>query len=327
MAEIDWAALRQENIGDFTLTALPPTLKLPALPHAVTQFVQKSNDPKVDVRELSAIIETDTGLTVELLRYVNSAFVGLRTKVKTVHQALSLLGQRQSKMFIITTGMQASVRAKQSKLINQSCFWNASLQKALFAKEVAALLKTDGDVAFAGALLQDYLLPVVTNDMFDAYVKFIESRREQPPNICQYEHSNFGWDHALAAACLATRWQLPDELVCCILFHHQGLKILTHPQLGRSPAAAVALSALLPDQLRQSFQGLEHLQFLEKKWPAFNLENIARAVDEKHEEVGMGVRNDFPLLRRCKPAIDGGLNNYSDGSLNTQAAPALAACS
>ena len=40
--------------------------------------------------------------------------------------------------------MQAAVRAKQSKLINQSVFWNASLQKALFAKEVAQLAAVAG---------------------------------------------------------------------------------------------------------------------------------------------------------------------------------------
>jgi serine/threonine-protein kinase len=314
MAELDWTAIREEALGTFTLAALPPTLKLPALPHAVTLFLQKSNDPKAEAKELSQIIETDTGLTVELLRYVNSTFVGLRNKAKNVHQALTLLGMRQSKMFVVTTGMQAAVQSKQSKLINQSCFWNASLQKALFAKEVAVLLKADGDTAFAGALLQDYLLPVLTNDLFDAYLKFVETRERQVESMCDFEEQAFGWDHALAAACLAHRWNLPDDLVCCILFHHRGLRLLTDPQLGRSPVAAVAISALLPDQLRQSYQGLEQLLLLQSKWPAFDLMRLAEAVDEKHAKLGMGVRNDFPLTRRCRLAFDGSVA-YSDGIL------------
>ena len=315
MADIDWSAIREESLGDFTLAALPPTLKLPALPHAVTQFVQKSNDAKVSVGELARIVETDTGLTVELLRYVNSTFVGLRNKARNVLQALTLLGQRQSKMFIVTTGLQAAVQAKQSKLINQSCFWNASLQKALFAKEVATLLRADEEVAFAGALLQDSLLPGATNDLIQKYLDFTQSRAQQPVNICEFEQNAFGWDHALAAACLAYRWKLPDDLVCCILFHHRGLRILTHPQLGRSAAAAVALSALLPDQLRQCYNGLEQLLQLQTKWPAFDLMKLAAAVDEKHAAIGVGVRNDFPLTRRCRPAADGAAASYSDGTL------------
>ena len=312
MADIPWTAIREDSLKDFTIAALPPTMKLPALPHAVTQFVQRSNDPNATLKELAGIVETDTGLTVELLRHVNSASMGVRKKASNVQQALSLLGLRPSKTFLVTTGMQAAVRARNSKLINQACFWNASLQKALFAKEVAGMLKADGDLAFAGSLLQDYLLPVLTNDLFDPYLDFVQNREQKPPNLCDFELNEFGWDHALAGACLAHRWHLPDDLVCCILFHHHGLRLLAHPQLGRSAAAAVALSALLPDQLRQNFHGLEQLVLLEKKWPAFNIEKIAIRVDEMHSEMGLGVHNDFPLLRRCKPVL---ASDFSDGTL------------
>lgn len=313
-SEIDWASLREAALANFTLEALPPTLKLPALPHAVTLFMQKSRDESATIAELARIIETDTGLTLELLRHVNSAFTGVRHKIHSVQQAISLLGLRQSTGFIVTTGMQAAVLARRSKLINQSCFWNASLQKALFARETARLLKTDTEVAFAGALLQDYLLPVITTELVDYYVRFVDSRSSQPQLMCDYERQVLGWDHALAGASLAHRWHLPDDLVCCILFHHQGLRILTHPQLGRSPAAAVALSALLPDQLRQHYSGLEQLRLLEGKWGAFSLDELAARVDELHEGLELGVRNDFPLLRRCHSVIDGE-TRWNDGTL------------
>lgn len=303
MAVIDWTGLIDGVLDSFTLEALPPTLSLPALPHAVTQFMERANKPDADIKNLAQIVETDTGLTLELLRHVNSSYIGLRNKAKSALQAITLLGLKQSRMFLITVGMKAAVQARQSKLINQACFWNATLQKALFSRLVAGMLKTDADLAFAAALLQDYLLPVLTNDLYDNYVEFISKRNEMPVNMWEYEQQQFGWDHALTAACLARRWHLPDELVACILFHHQGLKILAHPQLGRSPAAAVALSALLPDQLRQCYQGLEQLLLLQSKWPAFNLEELAKKVDEQHSQIGVGVRNDFPLLRRCQPIL------------------------
>ena len=312
MADIDWAGIRTEALGSFTVAELPPNLQLPALPHAVTLFVEKSNDPKATVKDLAQIVETDTGLTLELLRHVNSSFMGLRHKAGSVQQALTLLGMRQSKMFVVSTGMQAAVRAKKSRLINQNCFWNASLQKALFAKEVAKLLKTDEDLAFSGSLLQDYLLPVVTNDLFDQYLPFVENREQQPACLCEYEQQVLGWDHSLAAAALAHRWHLPDDLVCCVLFHHQGLRILAHPQLGRSAVAAVALSALLPDQLRQHFQGLDLLQKLQEKWTTFDLQAIAQIVDAKQQEMGLGVQNPYPLARRCR-AGEGA--SFNDGSL------------
>jgi serine/threonine-protein kinase len=315
---INWASIREDALGDFTVAELPPTMNLPALPLAVTHFVQKSGDPKVELRDLAKIIETDTGLTLELLRYVNSAYIGLRTKAASVRQALSLLGLRPSKNLLVTVGTKAAVQARQSKLINQNCFWIAALQKALFAQEVAALLKTDRDVAFAGALLQDFLLPVLTSDLYGPYLEFIKTRDRQPMDICEFEQATFGWDHAVAAACLAHRWKLPDELVCCILFHHQGLEILAHPELGRSPVAAVAVAGLLPDQLRQCYQGLEQLLVLDQKWPAFSLSSVAETVDRKQADTGLGVRNEFPLSRRCKSVASQQANN-ADGTLKPAA--------
>jgi HD-like signal output (HDOD) protein len=305
MADIDWAALREESLGPFTLTALPPTLQLPALPHAVTLFIEKSNDEKTPVKELAGIVETDTGLTLELLRHVNSSYLGLRQKAKTVLQAITLLGLRQSRLFLIATGTQAAVRARKSKLLNPTSFWNASLQKAIFAREVAKLLKTDPDVAFAGALLQDYLLPVLTTELYEPYLAFVDQRARQPESLCDYEQQNFGWNHAVAAASLAHRWKLPDELVCCILFHHYGLRVLADPRLGRSPIGAVALTALLPDPLYQQSDGLKQLVLLQQKWPAFNLEEIITKVDAEHVGSGLGVAIDFPLARRCKQALAG----------------------
>lgn len=300
MADIDWKAVCDEALGQFEITCLPPEFKLPALPHAVSLFLERSSKADADLKQLATIIETDSGLSVELLRQVNSSHMGLRNKARAASQALAMLGLRQSRMFVMTTGMQAAVLARQSKLINQNRFWNVSLEKALFAKQVAVLLKADQDLAFAGSLMQDYLLPILTNELFDAYVDFFNTREKEPINMWDFERAAFGWDHALAGACLARGWKFPDELVACILYHHHGLHLLAHPQLGQSAAAAVALSGLLPDQLRQCHQGLSLLLLLEQKWPAFKLQEIAAAVDAQRAEMGMGVQNHFPLSRRCQ---------------------------
>jgi len=319
VSEIDWSIIRDQALADFSIAALPATLKLPALPHVVTMFLECSSDPKANAKDLAKIIETDSGLTLELLRYVNSSFIGLRNKAKNVQSAISLLGIRQCRSHLVTVGMQAAVMARKSRLINQTCFWNACLQKALFAREVAVMLRADPEVAFSGALLQDFLLPVLTNDLFDDYLEFIQNRPIYSACLVDFEQERYAWDHALAGACLAHRWHLPDEITCCLLFHHAGLQVLGHPQLGRTAVAAVAVSALLPDQIRQQYDGLEQLALLEQQWPAFSLHALAEKVDQQQSEQGLGVKNDFPLARRCRPILQEGLHvdaaHFNDGSL------------
>jgi HD-like signal output (HDOD) protein len=304
MADINWTQLREQTVGRLEMRALPPTIKLPALPHAVTQFIEQSQNPNVGLKQLSTILETDTGITTELLRYVNSTYFGLRNKARNVLQALTLLGQRQSRMFVVTTGMQAAIQSRQSKLLHQGCFWNASLQKALFAREVAELLGADTDLAFSAGLMQDFLLPVLTNDLYDFYSSFVTDRETLPPLLTTHEQGTYAWDHAIAAATLAANWKLPDDLICCILLHHSGLKLHNHPLLGKTAAFAVATSGLLPDQLRQVYNGLEQLMELEKVWPEFHLDELVETVDRKHAEIGLGVQNDFPLSRRCRTVLE-----------------------
>ena len=78
------------------------------------------------------------------------------------------------------------------------------------------------------------------------------------------------------------------------------MQILTDPRLGRTPVAASALSAFLPDQFSLDDHGFELLSKLEQKWPAFRLEALAESVDRQHQEMGLGVRHDSSLLQWCK---------------------------
>jgi HD-like signal output (HDOD) protein len=315
---MDWVAIRDEALGDLTTSLLPPDVKFPALPQAVTLFVQRSRDESVPLQDLAKILEADSGLTIQLLKYVNSSFLAVKKKVVSVVQALSLLGSQQSLRFVIATGMEAAIRAHASKLINQNALWSTNLQKAIFSREVALLLKTDPEVAFVGSLLQDYVLPVLTNDLSEDYRDFVPSEDTTARSLSEFEQARFGWDHGWVGACLAFGWNLPDELVCCICYHHSGLQILTDHRLGRSPVAATALSALLPDQFCPNNHGLELLKKLESKWPAFNLQRLAESVDRQYVQMGLGIHNSSPLLPRCKSLGQEG----SAGSVATMEAAA-----
>ncbi len=196
---MDWSAIRDEALGDLTKSLLPPDVKFPALPQAVTLFVQRSRDESVPLQELARILEADSGLTIQLLKYVNSSYLAVKKKVVCVVQALSLLGSQQSLRFVIATGMEAAIRAHASKLINQNALWSTNLQKAIFAREVALLLKTDPEVAFVGSLLQDYVLPVLTNDLFDDYREFVPSEDTTARSLSEFEQARFGWDHGWVA--------------------------------------------------------------------------------------------------------------------------------
>ncbi len=59
------------------------------------RMMNEINRRDMDFRGLEEIIRRDTYLTFTLLNYINSAFFGMRSKVSSIIQVLSLLGERE----------------------------------------------------------------------------------------------------------------------------------------------------------------------------------------------------------------------------------------
>lgn len=161
-------------------------------------------------------------------------------------------------------------------------------------------MKAETDVAFSGSMLQDFLLPVLSNELFDHYLKFAETPEKVRGPLVDFEQSAFGWNHCLATAQVMLSWQFPDDLICAVLLHHGGLAILSDPELGRTAIAAVAVAALMPDPLRQSGDGLSQLQQLQELWPEFDLPAIADSVAAQFAEMAPAAGRHITLQRRLE---------------------------
>jgi EAL and modified HD-GYP domain-containing signal transduction protein len=64
---------------------------------AVLRLLGSLQDPNVEMSDLATLLSQDVSLTYRLLRYINSAFFGMRREVTSVAHALALLGLRNVK--------------------------------------------------------------------------------------------------------------------------------------------------------------------------------------------------------------------------------------
>ena len=64
------------------------------------RLLARINDPKVELEDLASIISTDVVLSYKLLRYINSAFFALGTKVASIKSALAFLGLRMTRSWV-----------------------------------------------------------------------------------------------------------------------------------------------------------------------------------------------------------------------------------
>ncbi|HUA46872.1 MAG TPA: HDOD domain-containing protein [Solirubrobacteraceae bacterium] len=82
---------------------------------SLLQVLAALQDPAVQLGELERMIGRDVGLSFRLLRYINSAFFGLRFEISSIRQALALLGVQNLRRWATLTVL-ASVDGKPPEL-------------------------------------------------------------------------------------------------------------------------------------------------------------------------------------------------------------------
>jgi len=81
----------------------PPTLErllrrideISTLPHVALRLMEVANDPNSSASDLKQVLENDPALSARVLRYVNSAAYGMRTKITNLQDAIAYLGLKQ----------------------------------------------------------------------------------------------------------------------------------------------------------------------------------------------------------------------------------------
>ena len=93
-----------------------PLLPMPRR-YQTLQLIRISLGNDLDYRAVSDIIKQDVALSYRLLRVVNSAFFGLRYTVSNIRQALTILGTREFKKWIMLVSLSGLSDNKPTELI------------------------------------------------------------------------------------------------------------------------------------------------------------------------------------------------------------------
>ena len=73
--------------------------QLPALPQSAIRLLELSQDPDNGPAEFAVPIESDPGLTGQVLRFVNSSYFGFANEISSIKLAISMVGIRTIKNF------------------------------------------------------------------------------------------------------------------------------------------------------------------------------------------------------------------------------------
>jgi c-di-GMP phosphodiesterase len=110
---------------------------------SLLQTVSALQDPTVDLTALEQLVSRDVALSFRLLRYINSAFFGLRMEVRSIGQALALLGVERLRHWT-TLSLLASIDDKPPELTV------TALVRARFCEQAGASLGSPGQLFTLG---------------------------------------------------------------------------------------------------------------------------------------------------------------------------------
>ncbi|MHA1572776.1 MAG: EAL and HDOD domain-containing protein [Alphaproteobacteria bacterium] len=97
------------------------------------RIIKEIQRPELDFKNLDEIIRLEVSVTYKLLRYINSAYFGLRNKVSSIMHAMLLLGEREFRKWVSFVALAGMGQDKPSELVI------ATLIRARFCESLAPM--------------------------------------------------------------------------------------------------------------------------------------------------------------------------------------------
>lgn len=193
---------------------------LPAMPSVVAEVLSLTQDPSVDMAEVSEVIQKDPVLTAKILKVSNSPYYGMRQYVGTLKLSLVILGVREVRNIVLGISVLETFRNPQVEAVLAEDFWSHSFMVAGMARKLGVHLKASfqGE-AFVAGLLHDIGKLVLLRQLGAAYVKLYQAAPASKP-LLVLEAAGLGFTHADAAAALSVKWNFPQTLVDAVGLHH-----------------------------------------------------------------------------------------------------------
>lgn len=220
---------------------------LPPLPDSAIQVIDLTKNPATSVKELETVIGKDPALTAGILRQANSAYYGYARRISSLREAIVLLGFQVTQELAMSAAISPVLRAQLlGYQIDQEGLWKHSLLTAMAAKRVCQHCKLPyGDVAFTAGLLHDIGKLVISIYVQEVGNFLFKKAKDTSRSFVELEEKVIGFDHARVGGFLARAWNLPEELVAAISFHHSLSNAQNHEVLSSVIHVANGLSSSL----------------------------------------------------------------------------------
>jgi HD-like signal output (HDOD) protein len=235
---------------------------IPPCPAILDRFMSEANRDEPDYTRLAGIIGSDVGLAAGLIKTANSPFFGLRQRVRSVGEALSVLGLKPASRAIAGIVLRNAF----PHVPNLERFWDASARIAHLSGWLAQQLDIRGlraEDAYTFGLFRDCGIPVLLGRFPNYAAVLAEANRDAVRSFTEVEETALPTNHAMVGCILAQSWWLPEEICLAIRNHHDLNAIESAHSVLPMQSRRLIATAQFAEHIVQKQLGLSMTQ----EWP------------------------------------------------------------
>ncbi len=221
-------------MGKITLNMLVKKVEeVPVFPQTVVRIMELLKDNKSAITDIEREVMRDQGLTTKLLKVANSAYYSGGKRVKTVGEATIRLGQKTVKSLVLASAVGKILEQELKGYdYERNTLWRLSQISAFTARAVAKKVRyEDVDVAYTVGLLKDVGKVILDEYVNESYSEIKTLVEQDGYCLHQAEKEVLGYSNCEVGARIVDKWNLDDELVEAIEYHHYPFEAILNPKL------------------------------------------------------------------------------------------------
>ncbi len=281
-----------------------------SLPQVLSEVLAEVGQESYSLERLAKIILKDPSLTSRILRIANSPFYHRFVRIRTVNQAISILGATTVKCIALSSSIFHPDKIVAESGVDPRDFFLSCMASAATTEKIAVMTsqKAPEEAFIAGLLLDMGTLYFLHHHPSEYYRVTRLSASGQ--DLISAEREVFGVDHTDVGVCLAQILELPDYVSSAIQGHHNTLELKgkTHLQLTVTLAALLGggRSAGVEHDLEQQLDAIRRLSsqlHLDKEQIDEITFSLLPGAVEAAEHVGIDVGDVQRLLMEANTEI------------------------
>jgi HD-like signal output (HDOD) protein len=189
---------------------------LPSLSTVVGEFLQLASREYYTAMDFEKVLVKDQALVARLLKVANSSFFSSSRTIKTVHEAVVLIGMDNMKNIVYAVSSSGLLR-RHLKVYRypEKGFWLHAMAVGIGSRtimEEARDRSIGHEEAFVAGLIHD-IGKLILDEFLDT--------AGSPRSVSRDEERDCtGFDHADLAEKIMERWKIPASIKSAVRFHH-----------------------------------------------------------------------------------------------------------